>query len=357
MDQDHTEYRAARDDEIEACVELQHQVFRPHEDDAPDRYRSYVRDDPSYRPGLSRVALVEGRIVSHLRIWERVLNVRGTTLKAGGVGSLLCLPEYRGRGIASGVLADAERFFLEEGYDLGLLFTIIGTPYYDNRGWTPLPLPTFSATPNSPSVGERVGRGVDLNLDDHLDVIRNIHRVECDSSTGSCERTATYWNDGPARLRGVFPRTGVEVDGRLVAYANWEDRPEGIWVTEAAAIEGCGAAIVTLAETVVSAASGGAIEGSLRRDNPLAACLGQMREMSWSVHDEMMVKMTDWARLDSRLSSVGVDIGPAPPKSRSDTDSFWRVLFGCALTEDRDTVWWDRLGPCPPLFYSWADIF
>ncbi|MBS14140.1 MAG: hypothetical protein CME19_21400 [Gemmatimonadetes bacterium] len=36
------EYRAATDNELEACVQLQQLVFRPDEPDSLDRYRSYV---------------------------------------------------------------------------------------------------------------------------------------------------------------------------------------------------------------------------------------------------------------------------------------------------------------------------
>ena len=136
-------YRAASEDELEACVALQHLVFRPDEPEALLRYRSYVRDDPAFRIGQTRVAEMGGRIVGHLRVWDRKLAVRGTVLTAGGIGSLLTHPEYRGRGIASGLLENTEQYFEEAGYDIGLLFSIISTPYYACRGWSPIPISTF----------------------------------------------------------------------------------------------------------------------------------------------------------------------------------------------------------------------
>ena len=176
------EYRAARDEELEACVDLQHRVFRPDQPDAPARYRAYVREDPGYRLGQTRVAVVGGKIVGHLRVWDRVLSVRGLPLRAGGVGSLLSLPEYRGRGIATGLLEDAERYFVDEAYDLGLLFTIIGTDYYDARGWTPLPLPTFTLVPIAGC--EAPGSVEPLMVARDLEAVRALYEVEKGASTG-----------------------------------------------------------------------------------------------------------------------------------------------------------------------------
>ena len=42
----------------------------------------------------------DGRIVAHLRIWDRALRVRGAELLAAGIGSLCTHPDYRGRGYA-----------------------------------------------------------------------------------------------------------------------------------------------------------------------------------------------------------------------------------------------------------------
>lgn len=351
------QFRAARDEELEACVELQHRVFRPHQPDAPARYRAYVREDPGYRLEQTRVAVVDEQVVGHLRVWDRVLNVRGVPLRAGGVGSLLSLPDFRGKGIATGLLEDAERYFVEDGYDLGLLFTIIGTTYYDARGWTPLPLPTFTIA----AVGDcEAPEGVEpLAVTRDLEGVRALYEVERAASTGACEREAGNWDDGPARLRGLFPTMGVRRDGHLVAYANWDEEEERVWVTEACAFSGQENAYDELAVAVVSSAGLRPIAGSLRPNHPFVRCLGRAAKAdpSWSTHDEMMVKMSDWERLSDLLKSGGIEVGRDVPKNRNDTDTFWRVLFGCSTAEDRKTDWWDRMGDCLPLFYSWGDIF
>ena len=92
--------RAAREAEIAEIAELQRLVFRPDEPDAAQRYLTYVKGDPTYTLDHSRVIFDDGRIVAHLRIWDRVLRVRGAELFAAGIGSLCTHPDYRGRGYA-----------------------------------------------------------------------------------------------------------------------------------------------------------------------------------------------------------------------------------------------------------------
>ena len=90
--------RAAREAEIAEIAELQRLVFRPHEPDAAQRYLTYVKGDPNYTLAHSRVIFADGRIVAHLRIWDRALHVRGAELLAAGIGSLSDPRGYRGRG-------------------------------------------------------------------------------------------------------------------------------------------------------------------------------------------------------------------------------------------------------------------
>ena len=59
------------------------------------------------------------------------------------IGSLLTHPDVRGRGYARALLRDAEAYLAQSGYDLGMLFTIIGTSFYTKLDWVPIPLPTF----------------------------------------------------------------------------------------------------------------------------------------------------------------------------------------------------------------------
>jgi len=339
---------------LEACVALQHLIFRPDEPEAPIRYRSYVREDPTYRIGQTRIAEVDGRIVGHLRVWDRKLAVRRTVLTAGGIGSLLTHPEYRGRGIASGLLDDTERYFEETGYDIGLLFSIIGTPYYVARGWSPIPISTFELN-LSGSKGEETSSARALVPEKDLNAVRRLHKAVSGQYTGTEIRDEAYWLSGPARYRSVFPGVGVDCDGALSGYVNWDVVNGKVWVVECCADGERDYA--QLASRVVAAGleqGTGTVMGSLPQDHPLVDQLEKLGDTKavWSSHDEMMVKISRLDQLKTKLGLSGVvdDF----PSDLPETDAFWRALFGC---EGVDSEWRKRLGACPPGFYWWTDIF
>jgi len=349
------EYRAASDDELEACVQLQQLVFRPGQVDAPERYRSYVREDPTYRLGQTRVAVAEGRIVGHLRVWDRKLAVRGQVLTAGGIGSLVTHPEFRAQGIASGLLEDVDRYFREVHYDMGLLFTIIGTPFYAARGWTPIPISTFELPVGKPEQGRPATRA--LTLEDDLPVIRRLH-AECSSKYTSTEvRDEAYWSTGPARYRSVFPAVGVERNGQLSGYVNWEKDDDSLWVSECCA--NGEDAYADLAAVLLGAANEAGVarlSGSLPTDHPLVASLEDKvgGAADRASHDEMMVKISRWDLLREKLRLENLDVPEMFPSEQADVDAFWGALLGSG---GGDSVWGKRLGACPPTFYWWADVF
>ena len=98
------EIRAAREGEQEEIIDLLAEVFvtqcRP-------RYASQIYQDSSYHLEQSWVGLVEGKIVSHLRISDRVVCVGDTTVKLAGVGIVATQADYRQRGYASALIIDA----------------------------------------------------------------------------------------------------------------------------------------------------------------------------------------------------------------------------------------------------------
>ena len=94
-------------------------------------------EESTYELEQSRV------LVDHLRIWDRQIRVRKAHLCVGGIGSVLTHLDLLGRGYARALLRDAETYMAQSGYDLGMLFTIIGTSFYAKLDWVPIPLPTF----------------------------------------------------------------------------------------------------------------------------------------------------------------------------------------------------------------------
>ena len=104
------------------------------------RYASQIYQDSSYHLEQSRVGLVEGKIVSHLRISDRVASVDDTTVKLAGVGMVATQADYRQRGYASALVIDATSYMEKHDYDLSLLLTI--QPFYQNFDWSAFPQTT-----------------------------------------------------------------------------------------------------------------------------------------------------------------------------------------------------------------------
>lgn len=353
------EIRAVREDEIEETLELQRMVFRPDEGvEALERYRTYVREDPDYRPEQSRVLLADGRIAAHLRVWDREIRVRGAVLRAGGIGSVLTHPDYRGRGYARALMRNAEAYMLDAGYDVGLLFTIIGTPFYRALGWTPIPLPTFAIDLASESEVRPSARVRALDLDRDLAAVMAIYQRCSGSLTGPEVRPKRYWRAGPSRIRGVFPEWGVEGDSELCGYATFDASEEGIWVKEGSAVPSGDGAYPDLARLICGSARRYGlkrIEGSLPAGHGLAGALEAVcgSTATWASHDEMMLKGINWPAIRKKLNG---EPGRGAPE---DEGAFWRALYGqdAAGLDASLSGWMASLPACEGPFYWWSDIF
>ena len=354
------EIRAVREDEIEETLALQRLVFRPDEGEgALVRYRTYVRDDPSYRPEQSRVLLEDGRIVAHLRVWDREIRVRGAVFRAGGIGSVLTHPDYRGRGFARALMWDTETFMRNAGYDVGLLFTIIGTPFYEALGWTPIPLPTFAVEMKSEPAHCEATHVRTLDADRDLDAVMAIYERSSGCLTGPEVRPRAYWRAGPSRIRGVFPRWGVERGSELCGYATFDVSADRIWVTEGSVEPAHEDAFDDLAGLIGRCARRNGltrIEGSLPTGHGLVPALERACGAcaAWNRHDEMMLKGIDWRAIREKF-----DVAPTWGGAPVDEGAFWRALYGQAVDrmDESLAIWMASLPKCVGPFYWWSDIF
>ncbi len=353
------EIRAVREDEIEETLELQRLVFRPDEGEgALERYRTYVRDDPGYRMEQSRVLVEDARIAAHLRVWDREIRVRGSVLRAGGIGSVLTHPDCRGRGYARALMRNAEAYMLDAGYDVGLLFTIIGTPFYQALGWTPIPLPTFVIDLESEASDPLPTRVRALEIDRDLDAVMAIYERCSGSLTGPEVRPPDYWRAGPSRIRGVFPEWGVSVDSELCGYATFDASADGIWVKEGCVKSSGDDVFRDLALLIRGCARRHGlkrIEGSLPAGHGLVSALEAVcgSLATWGSHDEMMLKGINWGTIREKL--IGEPRGGPP----GEEGAFWRALYGQAeaVPESSLSEWMAPLPECEGPFYWWSDIF
>ena len=219
------EIRSAKESELEQVVELNCIAFNPNQH---ERYWQYVRGDSSYRLSQTRVVVVNDRVVSTLRVWERRIRIGASLAMMGGIGGVCTDPKYRGVGYASALMQDTIGYLKTRGYDLGVLFTIIPESFYHRFGWTSLPLRGFSVDCKFASVIDIPGdwQVRDFNVETDLDVVASIHDMANAHQSGTLSRTRAYWDMKPSRIRGILPSVVAQKNGSIGGYLNYqiEDR-------------------------------------------------------------------------------------------------------------------------------------
>ena len=342
------EIRAAKEAELAELIDLQCLVFRPTEAEASTRFWSYIRDEPTYQLEQSRILLYEGRIVAHLRVWDRLIRVRGAQLRVGGIGSVLTHPDFRGRGYAQALMRDAEKYMRQAGYDLGMLFTIIGTPFYAKLGWISIPLPTFSLPLDDQKITTS-DTGRTLHTQD-LSAVMALYDIASADLTGTEVRNPGYWQSGPSGYRGLFPQIGVEHNGQLTGYLNCTNEGTDLEIHEICFAPGDEATCDELAQTLLTTAQSQhlkAIKGSLPVEHPLLNRLSELsnKQPQMGQHEKTMVKLLDSTTLVAKLT----DAGPAI----ANEVEFWQALFGTASAP----AWMKNLPAAQGFFYWSPDIF
>ena len=98
------------------------ETFEPHS--IPRSIRFWTQGlprEPGYRPERQRVVEDKGKLVSHLRIADRNMQMGLATLRMGGLGAVVTPPKQRGRGYARALLQDTTHYLTTQGFDLGCL--------------------------------------------------------------------------------------------------------------------------------------------------------------------------------------------------------------------------------------------
>jgi GNAT superfamily N-acetyltransferase len=116
---------------------------------------------------LTRLALVDGdRLLASAKRYDLVAVLDGREVKLVGIGAVFTPPALRGLGhgrhIVNAILESAR----SDGAGLALLFSEIGTGYYERLGFTPVPLDACELIvrrkPGAPAILIRTGDDRDL---------------------------------------------------------------------------------------------------------------------------------------------------------------------------------------------------
>jgi predicted acetyltransferase len=183
-------------------------------------------DEPTYEPS-DRLLVKHGeRVAAHLRLIRREMRFGASTLPIAYVADVATLPEYRGRGYASALLAAGERKMYQEGALLGLLRTT-EPEFYRRRGWIVCGRHSYSVAgchhvlaqlrQPEPPYPRRLAAGVPPPL--HLRYLRRVelaavirlHEQGLRQAYGPYVRTEAYWR-WLVNRRG-YDRVYVAIEG------------------------------------------------------------------------------------------------------------------------------------------------
>ena len=220
------EIRGARESELEQVVELNCMAFNPNQH---ERYWQYVRGDSSYRLSQTRVVVVNDKVVSTLRVWERRIRVGASLVTMGGIGGVCTDAKYRGVGYASALMRHTIGYLQTIGCDLGVLFTIIPEEFYHRFGWTSFPLRGFTVKLNSATLTESPSdwQISGFNSETDLNAVAKIYDIANAQQSGAISRTRAYWDMKPSRIRGILPTVvaspiGVVSKPDIGGYLNYQ---------------------------------------------------------------------------------------------------------------------------------------
>ena len=129
--------------EIAAIRSMLAAAFGSDEDDR------FGEDDWEHSIGGTHFVLdLDGEIVAHASVVERVIHVADRPLRTGYVEAVATAPERQGSGFGSLVMADATAF-IRERFELGVLGT--GRHhFYERLGWLRWEGPSSVRTPDGP---------------------------------------------------------------------------------------------------------------------------------------------------------------------------------------------------------------
>ena len=95
------------------------------------------------------MVLVDAKLASNVDIFVRMGTVAGQTFRMGGIGNVMTLPDYRGRGYASQAM-DKARTFMSQVLKLEFAVLICEEhliPFYESLGWQCVNAPVYFDQP------------------------------------------------------------------------------------------------------------------------------------------------------------------------------------------------------------------
>jgi GNAT superfamily N-acetyltransferase len=211
LDGDSVRVRPARADELDAILDLLMDYDLPR-----SVFEPWYIADPTYRPEHSWVVEDNGRLVAHLRIYERDIDVGGPVLHVAGIGNVITAHSARGRGHARRLLETTLAELPRQGFDYSLLWTHLPT-MYKAFGWATLPeLEVLGIVASDAPSGWRIRSYTDADRSDVMQLYAELNA----GRSGYVVRSPELWQGQLEVLRafdGVF-LVARDPAGHLQAY-------------------------------------------------------------------------------------------------------------------------------------------
>lgn len=278
---------------------------------APREYfAAMYRNDPAAKPEHSRVVLLNGEIVSHIRLYDRWQYVGGVPVHVGCVGDVCTVPEHRLKGYCRTLLEDAMGYWEEQEYDLSMV--VSGVEVYQRCGWVTYPetrytVPARDAPPeDGPYQVRRFVRADELKEARLVYEEYHAHRSLATVRSEEYWERHFYWIAGE-REDAFFV---AERKGQVMAYIRHEHRGDELLISEFCYARGEEEAVPgLLAASLRFAYRRGylAVTATLPDDHPAVPLLQREPECQVEQTHVLLFRLVNLRRLLGRLTRLFAD--------------------------------------------------
>jgi len=188
-------------EELLQVVDLLDRAF---ENTPREYFERHVLHDPTLSPEDTRILLRDGRIVSSVQIFPRIMRVAGASIPFGGIGNVATDPSERKSGLASTVMHEAIAR-MRQRFPFSMLTTTINR-YYERFGYRTVVREQGILAPISGSMSAGVRR---FRMDTDLARVKELYRTYTEQSVGPVVRDDLYWE-------GQFAFCGEDTEKFLV---------------------------------------------------------------------------------------------------------------------------------------------
>lgn len=191
-------------------------------------FEPFYLHDSSYRPEDSWVVERHGRLLSHLRIYDRWIRVEQARVRIAGVGNVITARDARARGYSGQIMRAMLPILQQEGYMYSLLWTHI-PQLYARYGWAPIEQDLVRAV--LPVSVENTARIAPFQAGD-LPAIMRLYEDASAERTGTTIRTPEYWREQTGWLDEQFLVAHDNMNEAVVGYARGQLAEQAVEILE-----------------------------------------------------------------------------------------------------------------------------